>query len=133
MPINPSGGLLAKGHPIAATGVAQICELVWQMRGQAGSIWVPLWVPQVRISKAQPQPGMGKSSGEHPKISRFTHKKAGEKIDVEDIQRELARMNYTLKPLDIVYVNTGWDKMGIQQVLNPKSGSRSRLASFSIW
>ena len=36
MPINPSGGLLAKGHPIAATGVAQICELVWQMRGQAG-------------------------------------------------------------------------------------------------
>ena len=36
LPINPSGGLLAKGHPIAATGVAQICELVWQMRGQAG-------------------------------------------------------------------------------------------------
>ena len=43
-------------------------------------------------------------------VLRFTHKKAGEKIDVEDIQRELARMNYTLKPLDIVYVNTGWDK-----------------------
>ncbi len=36
LPINPSGGLLAKGHPIAATGVAQICELVWQLRGQAG-------------------------------------------------------------------------------------------------
>ena len=37
LPINPSGGLLAKGHPIAATGVAQICELVWQLRGQAGA------------------------------------------------------------------------------------------------
>ncbi len=36
IPVNPSGGLLAKGHPTAATGVAQICEIVWQMRGQAG-------------------------------------------------------------------------------------------------
>ncbi|GHS97336.1 acetyl-CoA acetyltransferase [Synergistales bacterium] len=36
LPINPSGGLLAKGHPVAATGVAQICELVWQLRGEAG-------------------------------------------------------------------------------------------------
>ena len=35
-PINTSGGLLAKGHPVGATGVAQICELVTQMRGAAG-------------------------------------------------------------------------------------------------
>ncbi len=35
-PINPSGGLLAKGHPVGATGVAQICELVWHLREQAG-------------------------------------------------------------------------------------------------
>ncbi|MBS7249000.1 MAG: thiolase domain-containing protein [Candidatus Freyarchaeota archaeon] len=35
--INPSGGLLAKGHPVGATGVAQICELVWQLRGEAGA------------------------------------------------------------------------------------------------
>ena len=34
--INPSGGLLSKGHPIGATGVAQCAELVWQLRGQAG-------------------------------------------------------------------------------------------------
>jgi len=32
LPVNPSGGLKAKGHPIGATGVAQICELVWQLR-----------------------------------------------------------------------------------------------------
>jgi len=35
-PCNPSGGLKAKGHPIGATGVAQICELWWHLRGEAG-------------------------------------------------------------------------------------------------
>jgi sterol carrier protein 2 len=34
--VNPSGGLLSKGHPIGATGVAQCVELVWQLRGEAG-------------------------------------------------------------------------------------------------
>jgi acetyl-CoA acetyltransferase len=33
---NPSGGLLSKGHPLGATGLAQCAELVWQLRGQAG-------------------------------------------------------------------------------------------------
>lgn len=32
--INPSGGLLSKGHPLGATGLAQCAELVWQLRGQ---------------------------------------------------------------------------------------------------
>lgn len=36
IPINPSGGLEAKGHPIAATGLGQIHELVMQLRGEAG-------------------------------------------------------------------------------------------------
>jgi acetyl-CoA C-acetyltransferase len=35
IPVNPSGGLLAKGHPLGATGVAQIAELFWQLRGEA--------------------------------------------------------------------------------------------------
>jgi acetyl-CoA C-acetyltransferase len=35
IPVNPSGGLLAKGHPIGATGVAQLTECWWQLRGQA--------------------------------------------------------------------------------------------------
>jgi acetyl-CoA C-acetyltransferase len=35
-PINPSGGLKSKGHPVGATGVAQICEAVTQLRGDAG-------------------------------------------------------------------------------------------------
>lgn len=34
---NPSGGLLSKGHPLGATGLAQIAELVWQLNNEAGS------------------------------------------------------------------------------------------------
>ena len=33
---NPSGGLLSKGHPLGATGLAQTAEIVWQLRGEAG-------------------------------------------------------------------------------------------------
>jgi acetyl-CoA acetyltransferase len=36
IPVNPSGGLLAKGHPIGATGAAQVVEIVRQLRGEAG-------------------------------------------------------------------------------------------------
>ncbi|HEY3742143.1 MAG TPA: thiolase domain-containing protein [Bryobacteraceae bacterium] len=35
-PVNTSGGLKSKGHPVGATGVGQICDLVMQMRGEAG-------------------------------------------------------------------------------------------------
>jgi acetyl-CoA C-acetyltransferase len=35
LPINPSGGLKAKGHPVGATGVSQVVELVRQLRGEA--------------------------------------------------------------------------------------------------
>ena len=37
LPVNTSGGLLSKGHPIGATGVAQVCEATWQLRGEAGA------------------------------------------------------------------------------------------------
>jgi acetyl-CoA acetyltransferase len=37
LPVNTSGGLLSKGHPIGATGIAQICEATWQLRGEAGA------------------------------------------------------------------------------------------------
>jgi acetyl-CoA acetyltransferase len=36
LPVNPSGGLLSRGHPVGATGMAQVCELYWQLMGQAG-------------------------------------------------------------------------------------------------
>ena len=36
MPVNPSGGLKSKGHPVGATGVAQVVEVVEQLRGACG-------------------------------------------------------------------------------------------------
>ncbi|NRF72372.1 thiolase family protein [Aquincola sp. S2] len=41
LPVNPSGGLVSKGHPIGATGAIQIHELVTQLRGEAGRRQVP--------------------------------------------------------------------------------------------
>ena len=36
LPVNPSGGLLARGHPLGATGIAQVVELAWQLEGRCG-------------------------------------------------------------------------------------------------
>ena len=36
IPVNPSGGLLCRGHPVGATGAAQLVELTFQLRGEAG-------------------------------------------------------------------------------------------------
>jgi acetyl-CoA acetyltransferase len=41
IPVNPSGGLESRGHPVAATGVAQVIELMHQLRGEAGDRQVP--------------------------------------------------------------------------------------------
>lgn len=41
IPVNPSGGLLAQGHPLSATGVRQIAECTWHLRGEAGERQVP--------------------------------------------------------------------------------------------
>jgi acetyl-CoA C-acetyltransferase len=40
-PINTSGGLKSKGHPVGATGVGQICDVVIQIRGEAGDRQIP--------------------------------------------------------------------------------------------
>jgi len=39
--VNPSGGLISKGHPLGATGLAQCAELVWHLRGWANNRLVP--------------------------------------------------------------------------------------------
>lgn len=41
MVINPSGGLISKGHPLGASGIAQCAELVWHLRGWANNRLVP--------------------------------------------------------------------------------------------
>ncbi len=57
-PINTSGGLKSKGHPVGATGVAQICELVQQLTGRAGD----RQLKSPRIGLAQNMGGSGGSS-----------------------------------------------------------------------
>ncbi|MEW6188057.1 MAG: thiolase family protein [Thermodesulfobacteriota bacterium] len=49
IPINPSGGLISRGHPIGASGLAQIYELVTQLRGEAG----PRQIPKHRLALAE--------------------------------------------------------------------------------
>jgi acetyl-CoA acyltransferase len=52
LPINPGGGLVARGHPLGATGVAQLAEITLQLRGQAG-----------RRQVAAPRIGLVQNSG----------------------------------------------------------------------
>jgi acetyl-CoA C-acetyltransferase len=57
-PINPSGGLKSKGHPVGATGVAQIVEVVNQLRGEAGQ----RQIKNARTGLTQNMGGSGASS-----------------------------------------------------------------------
>lgn len=54
-PVNPSGGLCSRGHPVGATGLLQIAELVWQMRGEAGPRQIE---PFPKLTMAQNQGGL---------------------------------------------------------------------------
>jgi acetyl-CoA acetyltransferase len=51
--VNPSGGLVSRGHPVGATGLGQVAELVWQLRGQAGA----------RQAKERPLVGLAHNQG----------------------------------------------------------------------
>ena len=59
--VNPSGGLKARGHPAGATGIAQICELTWQLRHKAGE----RQVKDARIGVAQNSGGTGATAVVH--------------------------------------------------------------------
>ncbi len=61
IPVNTSGGLKAKGHPVGATGVAQVIEIVKQLRGEAGK----RQVKEPRIGMAQNMGGSGGSAVVH--------------------------------------------------------------------
>lgn len=49
IPVNPSGGLLSRGHPVGASGIAQVVEIVWHLRGEAGE----RQIPNARVGLAQ--------------------------------------------------------------------------------
>jgi acetyl-CoA C-acetyltransferase len=57
-PVNTSGGLKSKGHPVGATGVAQICEIVEQLRGESGD----RQVKGARVGLAENLGGSGATS-----------------------------------------------------------------------
>ena len=59
VPVNPSGGLLARGHPVGATGVVQLVELALQLRQEAGASQVG----KPRVGLAQCQGGTGAGAG----------------------------------------------------------------------
>jgi acetyl-CoA C-acetyltransferase len=59
--VNPSGGLKARGHPAGATGIAQVCEVVWQLRGKADG----RQVPDARIGLAHNTGGTGATAVVH--------------------------------------------------------------------
>ncbi len=61
LPVNPSGGLKSKGHPVGATGVAQAVEIVTQLRGEAGE----RQVPGARVGLTQNMGGTGASTLVH--------------------------------------------------------------------
>ena len=60
-PVNPSGGLKSKGHPVGATGVAQVVEVVKQLRGEAGQ----RQVKNARTAMTQNMGGSGASTVTH--------------------------------------------------------------------
>ena len=55
VPVNPSGGLCSRGHPVGATGLLQIAELVWQMRGECGERQI---ANRPKVAMAQNQGGL---------------------------------------------------------------------------
>jgi acetyl-CoA C-acetyltransferase len=61
IPVNTSGGLKSKGHPVGATGVAQVCEVVEQLRGESGN----RQVKGAEIGLSQNMGGSGGSSIVH--------------------------------------------------------------------
>ncbi len=61
IPVNTSGGLKSKGHPVGATGVAQAIEIVEQLQGRAGE----RQVKDAHVGLAQNMGGSGASSVVH--------------------------------------------------------------------
>jgi acetyl-CoA C-acetyltransferase len=59
LPINPSGGLKARGHPVGASGLAQLVEIVYQLRGEAGA---ERQLERAEIGLAQSIGGLGNNN-----------------------------------------------------------------------
>lgn len=79
MVINPSGGLISKGHPLGATGLAQCAELVWQLRGWANNRLVK--------SNVALQHNLGLGGAVVVTVYKRADGKANDKVSNEEIAR----------------------------------------------
>lgn len=78
--INPSGGLISKGHPLGATGLAQCAELVWHMRGWANN-------RQVEGTTAALQHNLGLGGAAVCTVYKRADKKAAETISSDVVAK----------------------------------------------
>lgn len=83
MVINPSGGLISKGHPLGATGLAQCAELTWQLRGWANN----RLVDKTRVA-VQHNLGLGGA------VVINVYKRADGKTNAEVSSEEIARTSW---------------------------------------
>lgn len=99
--INPSGGLISKGHPLGATGLAQCSELVWHLRGWADNRAVPntkaclqhnVGLGGAVVMAVYKRPGFFKEGGQNGK-DRLGYNAATEarRISVEDLNKVKAK------------------------------------------
>ncbi|EFQ31612.1 nonspecific lipid-transfer protein [Colletotrichum graminicola] len=84
--VNPSGGLISKGHPLGATGIAQCAELVWHLRGWANNRAVP-------ATKAALQHNLGLGGAVVVTVYRRADGKEAPKVDSATVGR-LNKLGY---------------------------------------
>lgn len=77
--VNPSGGLISKGHPLGATGIAQCAELVWQLRGWANN-------RLVENAKAALQHNLGLGGAAVVTVYKRADGKTNEVVRDEDVE-----------------------------------------------
>ncbi|KAJ3108520.1 sterol carrier protein 2 [Phlyctochytrium bullatum] len=100
--VNPSGGLISKGHPLGATGLAQCCELNWQLREWAGKRQVPdakfalqhnIGLGGAVVITLYKKPDLPRPSGYQDPRERFGYNPAVEcrEVSEEDFKRVISR------------------------------------------
>ena len=85
--VNPSGGLISKGHPLGATGIAQCAELVWQLRGWANN----RLVPEVRIAL---QHNLGLGGAVVCSVYERADGKGNDEVTSEEVARRKGGVGY---------------------------------------
>lgn len=115
MVINPSGGLISKGHPLGATGIAQCAELVWHLRGWANN-------RLVKGTTAALQHNLGLGGAVVVTVYKRADGKAAEAVDSETVGQK-NRLGY-----NPAVVAKGFSKEQVDQVRSKQHRSEWALA-----